>query len=324
MPHSLFLSVIVPVRDFQASIDGILQELQAELNEIVTDHEIIVVDNCSQDTTLSILKKLTMPKGVSNLVVFSLTSRVRKEIAAWVGVEASLGDYVVVFDPRYHQLSLIREMLSGALEGNDIVLAHNMFTPKQSQFYNFAKRFFKKLYFLFEHVELGKDDSHFRLMSRKTINFMLQHLRPEITYRNLPSTSGFSKKVIEYKKNYVIPEGSKGFWESVDQGMELLVSNNRIPMRIVTALSMFGAFANVFYSVYVILIAIFKQNIQPGWVTISLQLSGMFFLISLVLLVMGEYLLRVASTNNNPRYHVGQEFTSARMTRFEKINVVEK
>lgn len=51
---------------------------------------------------------------------------------------------------------------------------------------------------------------------------------------------------------------------------------------------------------------------------------GNVLLISLVLLVMGEYLLRVASTNNNPRYHVGQEFTSAKMTRFEKINVVEK
>lgn len=324
MSNSLFFSVIVPIRDVQGSIESILIELQKELNPIVTDYEIIVVDNASQDATVQVLKKLTQPMGLSNLLVFSLTSRVRKEVAAWVGVEASLGDYVLVFDPRYHSMSLIRDMLNGALEGNDIVLAHNMFVPKQKKIYSLSKSFFKRLYFLFEHVELGKDDSHFRLMSRKTINFMLQHLRPEITYRNLPSTSGFNKKIIEFNMIYTIPEGSKSFWQSVDQGMELLVSNNRIPMRIVTALSMFGAFANVGYSIYVILVAIFKENIQPGWVTISLQLSGMFFLISLVLLVMGEYLLRVASTNNNPRYHVGQEWMSAKMSRSEKINVVEK
>ena len=54
----------------------------------------------------------------------------------------------------------------------------------------------------------------------------------------------------------------------------------------------------------------------------SLQQSGMFFLISLVLLVLGEYILHMASlSNEGPLYHVGQEFTSARMTRREKLNI---
>ncbi|MNG33512.1 hypothetical protein D3C84_1197830 [compost metagenome] len=48
----------------------------------------------------------------------------------------------------------------------------------------------------------------------------------------------------------------------------------------------------------------------------------MFFLISLVLLVLGEYILNMASlSNEGPLYHVGQEFTSARMTRREKLNI---
>lgn len=50
----------------------------------------------------------------------------------------------------------------------------------------------------------------------------------------------------------------------------------------------------------------------------------MFFLISLVLLVLGEYILNMASlSNEGPLYHVGQEFTSARMTRREKLNIEE-
>ena len=49
---------------------------------------------------------------------------------------------------------------------------------------------------------------------------------------------------------------------------------------------------------------------------------GMFFLISLVLLVLGEYILNMASlSNEGPLYHVAQEFTSARMTRLEKLNI---
>ncbi|MNV77434.1 hypothetical protein D3C71_1708510 [compost metagenome] len=50
----------------------------------------------------------------------------------------------------------------------------------------------------------------------------------------------------------------------------------------------------------------------------------MFFLISLVLLVLGEYILNMASlSNEGPLYHVGQELTSARMTRLEKLNIEE-
>ncbi|MFM0145471.1 hypothetical protein [Paraburkholderia sp. RL18-085-BIA-A] len=72
------------------------------------------------------------------------------------------------------------------------------------------------------------------------------------------------------------------------------------------------------------LIGIFKQDVAPGWVSISLQQSGMFFLISLVLLVLAEYILNMASlSSEGPLYHVGQEFTSAKMTRREKLNIEE-
>jgi hypothetical protein len=78
------------------------------------------------------------------------------------------------------------------------------------------------------------------------------------------------------------------------------------------------------YCVYVISVGIFKADVAPGWISFSLQQSGMFFLISLVLLVLGEYILNMASlSNEGPLYHVGQEFTSARMTRREKLNIEE-
>ncbi|MFD1693386.1 hypothetical protein ACFSHR_23830 [Azotobacter chroococcum] len=93
-------------------------------------------------------------------------------------------------------------------------------------------------------------------------------------------------------------------------------------MRLVTSLSLFGAIANLVYSVYVLAIGLLKTDIAPGWISLSLQQSGMFFLISLVLLVLGEYILHMASlSNEGPLYHIGQEFTSARMTRHEKLNI---
>jgi hypothetical protein len=115
---------------------------------------------------------------------------------------------------------------------------------------------------------------------------------------------------------------TKRLGDSIERGTRLLVTTTRAPMRVVTALSLFGAVANLAYSGYVVAIALFKDDIAPGWVSMSLQQSGMFFLISLVLMVLGEYILNMASlSNEGPRYHVGQEFTSARMTRRQRLNV---
>jgi hypothetical protein len=48
----------------------------------------------------------------------------------------------------------------------------------------------------------------------------------------------------------------------------------------------------------------------------------MFFLISLVLWILGEYILHMASlSNEGPMYHVAQEFTSVVQTRRRKLNI---
>jgi hypothetical protein len=144
-----------------------------------------------------------------------------------------------------------------------------------------------------------------------------------MTYRHLPATGGFARVNLQYSAPPKLAP-TKRLSDSIDRGMRLLVSTTRTPMRLVTSLSLFGAFSNLAYSVYVVAVALLKPNVAPGWTSLSLQQSGMFFLISLVLLVLGEYILHMASlSNEGPLYHVGQEFTSARMTRRERLNVEE-
>ncbi len=144
-----------------------------------------------------------------------------------------------------------------------------------------------------------------------------------MTYRHLPATGGFARVRLNYSAAPKLTH-TKRLGESIDRGMRLLVSTTRAPMRLVTSLSLFGAVANLVYSVYVVVVGFLKTDVAPGWISLSLQQSGMFFLISLVLLVLGEYILHMVSlSNEGPLYHVGQEFTSARMTRSEKLNIEE-
>lgn len=319
----VFLSVVFVVRNQSDHIEKILSDAATGISSLVSDYELIVVDNASDDDSVSALKKLTRENGQPNLQVYALTKEVDADTASWVGLENALGDFVAVIDPLADDIGFLPEMLDKAVSGADVVFATNAQKAAQSLAYQGAYTVFNGLYKWFNGIHLAKDAPQYRILSKRVVNFILQHPQPAMTYRHLPATGGFARANLNYNATPKISH-TKRLGESIDRGMRLLVSTTRAPMRLVTSLSLFGAIANLVYSVYVVAIAFLKTDVAPGWISLSLQQSGMFFLISLVLLVLGEYILHMTSlSNEGPIYHVGQEFTSARMIRCEKLNIEE-
>ncbi|MGF1643285.1 MAG: glycosyltransferase [Thiotrichales bacterium] len=322
-PFPLFLSIVVQLHNQADQIEPMLAEIGAVVAPLVQDYELIVVDNASLDDSVAVLKYLTGEGGQPNLQVYVLTKQVNADTAIWVGLEHALGDFVAVIDPMIDDVGFLSQMLDQAVAGAEVVFARNDQRPPQGLAYRAAFLAFNRAYQWFNGVHLAREAPQYRLLSRSIVNFILQHRQPALTYRHLPASGGFAKASLSYT---AIPRTSrvKRLGESVDNGMRLLVSTTQAPMRIVTTLSLFGAVANLLYSIYVVAIGLIKADVAPGWISMSLQQSGMFFLISLVLLVLGEYILNMASlTNEGPRYHVAREFTSARMTRQERLNVEE-
>ncbi len=317
----VFLSVVLVVRNQSASMEKMLSDVGGRIGSFVSDYEIVVVDNASEDGSVALLKKLTAENGLANLQVYALTKAVDNDTASWVGLENALGDFVAVVDALVDDIGFLPDMLEKAVRGADVVFASNQQEIPQSLAYRLASAVFESLYVRFSGVHLTREAPQYRVLSKRVVNFILQHPQPTIAYRHLPATAGFARANLRYSAK---PQSrrTRRLSDSIDRGMRLLVSTTRAPMRLVTLLSLFGATANLLYSVYVLGVAFINPNVAPGWVSLSLQQSGMFFLISLVLLVLGEYILQMASlSNEGPLYHVSQEFTSARMTRREKLNI---
>lgn len=320
---SVFLSIVCVFRNQANTQEKIISEISDAISSVVSDYEIIIIDNASTDESIVGLKRLTGENGFSNLQVYALTKAVDLGAASWVGVENALGDFVAVIDPLVDDAKFLPKMLEQAMSGVDVVFANNELKPKQGLPYSIASRVFNGLFKWFNGINLSKEAPQYRVISRTVLNFILKHSQPVLAYRYLPASAGFHKITLNYK---VMPKGgeTKSFGESFDRGMRLLMSTTRAPMRLVTSFSLFGAFANIFYSIYVIAIGFLKTDVAPGWITLSLQQSGMFLLISLVLFVLGEYILNMASlSNENPINHISKEFTSVKMTRREKLNVEE-
>lgn len=321
--YPIFLSVVYVIRNQQHKLESILSDTGRHISSLVSDYEIIVVDNASNDESISVLKNLTGEKGLPNLQVYALTQEIDIDTATWVGLENALGDFFAVIDPLAEDIAFLPEMLEKSVLGAEVVFANNTQKPKKSVAYRIANAAFNAIYKFSNGIDMAKDAPQYRILSKRVVNLILQYPQPGITYRHLPVTGGFARINLQYSS---APKMShpKRLGESVDRGINLLVSTTKMPMRLVTMLSLFGAVANLVYSIYVVAIGIFKADVSPGWISLSLQQSGMFLLISLVLLVLGEYIIQMAKlSNEGPPYHIGQMFTSAIMTRREKLNIEE-
>ena len=319
----IFLSVVIVVRSQSDELHGLLTKATETVKNIVKDYELIVIENGSNDNSIEVLRRLAGINGLPNLQIFALTKETEIDTAFWVGCENSLGDYVALIDTLTDDISFLPRMLEEAVIGADVVFANNLVKPNYSLSYRLAFNVFQTLYMFFNNINLAKEAPSFRILSKGVINFILQHPQPSVTYRHIPASGGFSRVNLEYRSE-PLSKNVKDIGESIQRGMKLIVSTTDAPMRLVTSFSLFGAGSNLVYSVYVVVIGIFKDDVAPGWISMSLQQSGMFFLISLVLLVLGEYILHMASlSSEGPRYHIAQEFTSALLTRKEKLNVEE-
>ena len=319
----VFLSIVCVARNQSANLERTVAEMSKLVSALVSDYEIIIVDNASDDDSIAKLRELTAETGLPNIQVFALTREVDANTASWVGIENALGDFVGVIDPQIDDISFLPSMLDHAASGADVVFASNDQKPARTSAYHIAFIVFNALYRWFSGIDLAKEAPQYRVLSKRVVNFILQHPQPALAYRHLPARGGFTRANLHYSAT---PRSSRGkhISHGVEQAMRLMVATTRAPLRLVTSLSLFGAIANLVYSAYVVAIALLKEDVAPGWVSLSLQQSGMFLLISLVLLVLGEYILQMASlSSEGPLYHIGQEFTSALMSRRDKLNVEE-
>ena len=271
----VFLSVVLVVRNQSGNIEKILSDAATRISSLVSDYELIIVDNASDDDSVAVLKNLTGEYGQPNLQVYALTKEVDADTASWVGLENALGDFVAVIDPLVEDIGFLPKMLDKAAGGTDVVFANNEQKPGQSLAYRSAYAVFTRFYKWVNGINLARDAPQYRVLSKRVVNFILQHPQPAMVYRHLPATGGFARVNLNYSAAPAVAH-TKRLRESIDRGTRLLVSTTRAPMRLVTSLSLFGAVANLVYSGYVVAIGFFKADVAPGWISLSCSNQACF------------------------------------------------
>ena len=180
-PH--FLSVVCVTRNWAGRAESFLKEAHAYFGSIAEDYEIIVIDNGSDDASLSTLRSLCLEHDLPNTQVFALTETVSFDVASWAGLERSLGDFVIVINPTGDSLSAVPDLLKRA-EAADMVFARNS-AEEGNHLYRISYGLFSFLYKRLGGVHLAREAPSFRVLNKKLVNLILRHPSPPLAYRSL-------------------------------------------------------------------------------------------------------------------------------------------
>lgn len=317
-----FISVVL-VADQTSDIEPLdLVNLNSQLSKSSNFYEVIVVDNYAQESTLNTLRQATSLGGLPNIQVFSVKGKLNYEDAQVIGLEKSLGDFVVISDPDALPHLRLGDLMTSANLGADVVLGRDL-DVKYPATYVLLRNAFSWASMRLGSGESAENLSEMRLLSRRVVNYILETQAPEVTLRHLQGSNTFSRVDQKFHSGKKRKARIK-YLRSVESGVQALVSSGIKPLRLLTVVSLLASTINLVYSGYVIWVGLSSLDKEAGWASLALQQSIMFLLLFLGLAALSEYLVQYLprSANQGPPLVI-DEYRSADISVTRPLNVDE-
>ena len=324
LTREIFPSVILPVRNAANFFGPYLDNIVHVLSQNFDFYEVIVIDDASTDDTAAIIK--TRQKTLPNITLYCLPKAYDQAIATIAGLDHAIGDFMIILDPRLDQPEIIVPLVSEAIKGADIVYALPRDRLSKSGLYNRLVNAFLATLAWYDKIDLPTAISSARLFSRAVLNFVLKATDRHRILSLAPALSGYRYSTITYDRSF--PGGNyvrRLSWkQAFAKAINLTLAMSPQPLRFVTLFALSISTMTIFYSIYAVAYWYFAPDVVRGWTSLSLQVSGLFFLTSLVLAVMAEYMQQILdNTGRRPLYFVSQQVSSDVMMIAPKLNVIE-
>lgn len=161
--------------------------------------EVILVDNCSEDGTLSIMKQIHEEDERYQYISFS--RNFGKDSSMYAGLKASTGDYVTVMDADLQDPpELLKEMYEALKSGEyDCAAAYRQNRKGEPWLRSMLADAFYRFMGKISDAEMVNGARDFRLMTRQMVESVLQLEESQRFTKGIFSWVGFSTKWIPFE-----------------------------------------------------------------------------------------------------------------------------
>lgn len=300
------LSVVVPMKDEEASVDIFLQAVVPVLRQVAGERfEIVAVNDGSADRTLDAL--LGWRERLPQLRLIDLSRNFGKEAALTAGLQHARGEAVIPMDVDLQDPpELIPTMVERWREGFEVVNARRVLRSGDTPMKRLTAAGFYALMHRLSEVPIPVNVGDFRLMDAAVVRALLT--LPERTRFNkgIFAWVGFRQTVLDYERPGRREGGSawtaRSLWRLAIDGITCFSS---IPLRACSLLGVLMGLGAFTYAVVVIASTLWFGRDVPGYASLIVVMLVCSALIMMSIGVLGEYLARVfVEVKGRPLYIV--------------------
>jgi dolichol-phosphate mannosyltransferase len=304
-----FVSVVAPLFNAGALVADFAREAVAVLSATYTNYELVLVDDGSTDDTAQRAREVLAQQPCVRYL--RLSRHFGMEIAITSGLDQVIGDFVVIMRPECDPPELIPQMVERARLGSGMVVGVRQDRSGEPLWYRAGARLFYALARPVLPAEMPRNGTDFRVLSRQVVNAVTRLKDKYRALRLLSLYVGFAHERFPYQPRWRGPPRSRRFGEALALAVGMVVTSSAHPLRLLAGLGLLASGLNLLYMLYVVAIFFFKDQVAEGWTTLSLQASGMFFLVFLILTALCEYVGRILEeSRDRPLYYVVEEKNS--------------
>jgi glycosyltransferase involved in cell wall biosynthesis len=300
MKEKEYISLVLYTYNHEVIISETLGVMFRFLSLNFEQFEIVVVNDASSDNTKQRVIDFVDINNTSRITLINLSFRHGLETGICVGVDFSVGDFIVELDSPYllFNENILLELYAKSCEGFDIV------SLKLKGSRNVSSKLFYHLLNSFSSGRIEYGTEICCILTRRAVN-EISKIKDKTKYRKiLHNYSGFAKKGIEIEINGTI-RNSSNLTEKLRLASDILFSFTNIGYKINMYILIFFLLMSCFMACYSIYQYLFNEKVVDGWTTIMLFLSFSFSGIFIVLGVLNKYFsILMREIRTTPEYTI--------------------
>jgi len=278
---------------------------RASDEELQIDYEIIFVNDGSNDHSFDILRSHQQKN--THIRIINFARNFGHQIAATAGIDASIGDAVVLMDcDMQDPPETITKMFLLWLHGYDVIYATRTRRQGETAFKKITAKIFYRILASLSDTFIPVDTGDFRLMDRRVVEALSAMPERDRFIRGMVSWVGFKQISLPYERAERTAGNSKyPIARMISFALNGLLSFSTKPLKLASIMGFISSLLSLVGLCYALYSKFVLNNTISGWTSLMIAVLFIGGIQLFCIGVLGEYVGRIFKhAQNRPLYIV--------------------